>query len=73
MFCAAILYTVALVRMSRRERQDVQEEFKEAYGADDVITRQTVMRIRAKYAALLAAGLGLSAPTGWLAAQSTSP
>ena len=61
MFCAAILYTVALVRMSRRERQAVQDEFKEAYGADDVITGQTAMRIRAKYAALLAAGLGLSA------------
>jgi cation:H+ antiporter len=61
MFGAAVLYTVALVRMSRREAQAVQEEFREMYVAEnDVMPRKTVAGARARYASVLAVGLGLS-------------
>jgi cation:H+ antiporter len=56
---AAVLYTVALIRMSRGESPAVQEEFREQYGADASMRRQ-VVRTRARRAGLLAAGLGLS-------------
>jgi cation:H+ antiporter len=59
LFSAAVLYTVALIRMSRGELQAVQEEFREKYGADAAMRRQ-VVRTRARNAVLLAAGLGLS-------------
>jgi cation:H+ antiporter len=39
LFGAAVLYTVALIRMSRGETQAVQEDFREMYGADAVMTR----------------------------------
>ncbi|HEY8460455.1 MAG TPA: calcium/sodium antiporter [Blastocatellia bacterium] len=60
MFGGAILYTVALVRLSRRESQSVQAEFRELYGADGAIMGQKLTIIRVKFAATLAAGLGLS-------------
>jgi cation:H+ antiporter len=60
LFGAAVLYTVALIRMSRGETQDVKEDFREMYGADAVMTRQTVVRTRVRSAVVLAAGLGFS-------------
>jgi cation:H+ antiporter len=60
LFGAAVLYTVALIRMSRGEAQAVKEDFREMYGADAVMTGQTVVRTRVRYAVVLAAGLGLS-------------
>jgi cation:H+ antiporter len=59
LFGVAVLYTVALIRMSRGESQAVQEEFREKYGADAAMRRQ-VARTRARNAVLLAAGLGFS-------------
>lgn len=60
MFGAAILYTVALIRLSRRESQATQQEFKDMYGAgNDTVTRN-LWRIRAKYGAVLAVGLVFS-------------
>jgi cation:H+ antiporter len=60
LFGAAVLYTVVLIRMSRGETQAVQEEFREMYGADAVMTRWTVVQTRLGDAVVLAAGLGLS-------------
>lgn len=67
LFGAAAVYTGALVRISRGETQAVQEEFREMYGADAVMTRRTVMPTRLRNAVVLAAGLGLSVlGAGWL-------
>jgi cation:H+ antiporter len=38
----------------------VKEDFREMYGADLVMTRQTVVRTRIWYTVVLAAGIGLS-------------
>jgi len=56
----AVLYTVVLIRMSRSETQAVQEEFREMYSADAVMTTQPVVQTRLRDAVVLAAGLGLS-------------
>jgi cation:H+ antiporter len=59
LFGAAVVYTVALIRISRAETQAVKEDFREMYGADAIMTRQTVVWTRVRYAVVLAAGLGL--------------
>ncbi|MCC7250560.1 MAG: calcium/sodium antiporter [Hyphomicrobium sp.] len=56
---AAVLYTLALIVLSRRETPALKEEFSNVYGADDAGTG-AVAGQRAKYAAVLAAGLALS-------------
>lgn len=64
---AAVIYTVVLIRISRAETQAVKEDFREMYGADVVMTRQTVMWTRVWYMVVLAAGIGLSVlGAGWL-------
>ena len=64
---AAVLYTVVLIRLSRGETQAVQEEFREMYGADAVMSKRTAVQARLKDAVVLAAGLGLSVLGGsWL-------
>jgi cation:H+ antiporter len=57
---SAVLYTVVLIRLSRGETPGVQEEFREMYGADAVMTRRTVVQTRLRDAVVLAAGVGLS-------------
>lgn len=56
----AVLYTVALIRMSRRETPAVTREFRDMYGTDGAGRAQTVARERIGYSAVLAVGLGLS-------------
>jgi len=58
MLVGAVLYTVALIRVSRQESRAVRKEFGEKYGAG--ITRQAAIQARAADTALLAAGLVLS-------------
>lgn len=65
MVILAILYTMALIRMSRAESQAVQEEFSEEYGeaGSGRIARQT----RLKDAGLLAIGIWLTVTgANWL-------
>lgn len=57
---AAVLYTLALIHLSRREAPALKEEFSDVYGIDTVDTG-AVAKQRAGYAATLAVGLGLSA------------
>jgi len=60
MLCAAVLYTVALIRMASRETQAVKDEFQDMFGADGRKTGPAVARMRAVNAALLAGGVVLS-------------
>jgi len=57
---AAVVYTIALIRMSRRETRAVKEEFTEAYGEGATGRTHSVARERAGYATILTIGLGLS-------------
>jgi cation:H+ antiporter len=56
----AVLYTVALVRLSRRETAEVKEEFEAMYGDGVPHSRQAIVRERAVYALVLIVGLALS-------------
>lgn len=60
MLCAAILYTVALVRRAAGESQAVKDEFQDMFGDDGRKAGPAVARMRAANAALLAAGILLS-------------
>lgn len=62
MFTGAILYTIALVRMSRLEVADVQEEFWDMYGGDvsEGVEHKRVIRTRFIYGAVLLVGLAFS-------------
>lgn len=60
MIVVAVLYTVALIHMTRRESAAVKREFKDMYGLEDVAGTRSVARERLGYAALLAVGIGLS-------------
>jgi cation:H+ antiporter len=68
LFIAAILYTIALLRISRRESRAVEKEFEDMCGIDpeetcgiDAITRrQREKRARLKYAVMLLAGMGIT-------------
>lgn len=60
MLCAAVLYTVALIRVASRETQAVKDEFQDMFGADGSKSSRAVARMRAVNAALLTAGVVLS-------------
>lgn len=66
---AAILYTVTLIRTSRSESAYVDKEFVDMYGdgdtmetgsPDDTTLKRKALIIRAKYATILAAGIGIT-------------
>jgi cation:H+ antiporter len=59
LLAAAVLYTLALIRLSRRETPALKEEFRDMYGADPA-RRGSLARQRARYAVVLAAGMVLS-------------
>jgi cation:H+ antiporter len=59
MLVGALFYTLALIRMSRRETPAVHEEFSDMYGSSGARTG-TVAKERTKYSALLVVGLILS-------------
>lgn len=57
----AILYTVALVRMSRRETAVVKEEYRDMYGRAQAVAEQRIVTPeRLRNAGLLLVGLALS-------------
>lgn len=63
---AAIVYTVALIRVSRGETQEVKADFGETY-APRVGTDWGSLRVQASYAFMLTAGMGLTIVGGdWL-------
>lgn len=60
MLSAAVLYTVALVRMSRRESRATANEFREVFGVDPAQKVQQIPQARWRNASILAAGIALS-------------
>ena len=68
MFVAAVLYTIALLRISQRESRAVEKEFEdmcgiepeETCGIDAITRRQREKRARLKYAVMLVAGMGIT-------------
>lgn len=59
LLASAVIYSGVLIRMSRKEKRAVKEEYREMYGADGT-TEQRLVRNRAMNVLLLAAGLGFS-------------
>lgn len=60
MFVAAVLYTIALLRISRRESRAVEKEFEDMCGIDAITRRQREKQARLKYAVMLVAGMGIT-------------
>jgi len=68
MFVAAVIYTMALLRISKRESRAVEKEFEdmcgidpgETCGIDTIKRRQREKQARLKYAVMLVAGMGIT-------------
>lgn len=60
MLTVAIIYTYALLRISRRESQRVRQEFREEYGADAIAKQLSQAENRSIQLGILLAGIALS-------------
>lgn len=60
MLSAGIFYTLALIRLTRRASQLAKEEFREEYGPETVKPTRPSWLGKARYAAMLVAGMALT-------------
>ena len=68
LFTAGVLYTIALIRISRKETRATRQKFKDVYGvAETAQEHKSPGRGRIWYSTILVAGIGLSVlGAGWL-------